>query len=394
MNYKKWTILLVVNLLIVACLGLLMRYKIVFSLPIVDQKHLQHAHSHFAFIAWISQALYLLLIHYLEELQSINFKKYNRLLLINTVLSYGMLISFLWKGYHISSNTFSFLLILNAVLFAVYYIKDSRKVMLSKHSLTWFYFALFFNVISAIGTFALVYMLMNKIYHQHYQLASVYFYLHFQYNGWFIATCMGLFIHQVYKHVQLKNIKLLTWIFCLAILPNYFLSILWFKIPTWLYTIVILSALAQIIVWVIILIQLSKAKLLSALKIETKVVTSILLIAFSLKLVLQLFSTIPFISHLAYSLRPIVIAYLHLVLLVIISSFILQYLYRFVLKVNVNIYMLVFMFFILINEFLLGIQGIAGMFQVVIPNVHYYLFSISIGIVLSITFILRNIRSL
>ena len=46
-----------VNLAIVALLGVIMRYKILYPLPFVDQKKFLHAHSHFAFSGWVTLAL-------------------------------------------------------------------------------------------------------------------------------------------------------------------------------------------------------------------------------------------------------------------------------------------------------------------------------------------------
>ena len=62
-----WLKFSLINLLIVALLGLLMRYKIGFEFPFLDQKHLQHSHSHFAFSGWISHTLLVLMILYLEK---------------------------------------------------------------------------------------------------------------------------------------------------------------------------------------------------------------------------------------------------------------------------------------------------------------------------------------
>ncbi len=54
---QKWIKICFINLLIVALLGVTLRYKIAFSLPFVDQKHLLHGHSHFAFAGWITQII-------------------------------------------------------------------------------------------------------------------------------------------------------------------------------------------------------------------------------------------------------------------------------------------------------------------------------------------------
>ena len=396
MKYKNWVLIIIANLFVVALLGLLMRYKIAFSLPLLEQKHIQHAHSHFAFTAWISQALYLMLVHFLESNTSIDTKKYNRILWVNTILSISMMISFILKGYHFSSNTFSFLIILTSLVFTYYFIVDSRKFEVHKLIKPWFYAGLLFNFLSTFGTFYLAYMMIDKVFHQETQLASVYFYLHFQYNGWFIFTCLGLMLYQLNKTITIRNQGRLFWLFFISTFPNYFLSILWLKIPTALYVTVVITALTQLLVWLVILSEINKNKsVFNTIKDKFfKWIVLVLFTCFTIKLTLQLFSTIPSISHLAYSLRPIVIAYLHLVLLVIISLFILQYFSKYILSVKTPLALLVFMLCILANELLLGIQGFAGIFTISIPNIHYYLFGVSIFILASVFYTFRSIRSL
>jgi hypothetical protein len=69
MNIKVYQLLkiTVFNLLIVSFLGVIMRYKIAFYFPFLEQKHLQEAHSHFAFYGWISSAIYLFIHQILQE---------------------------------------------------------------------------------------------------------------------------------------------------------------------------------------------------------------------------------------------------------------------------------------------------------------------------------------
>ncbi len=396
MKYKNWVLIIVLNLFIVALLGLLMRYKIAFSLPLLEQKHIQHAHSHFAFTAWISQALYLMLIHFLESNTSIDTKKYNGILWVNTFLSIGMMISFILKGYHISSNTFSFSIIITSLFFTYHFIKDSKKFEAHKSIKKWFYAGLLFNILSTFGTFYLAYMMINKVFHQETQLASVYFYLHFQYNGWFIFTCLGMMFYQLNKSITIRNQGRLFWMFFISTFPNYFLSILWLKIPIVLYALVIVTSFVQLLVWLYILFEIYRNRsIFKVIKDQYfKSILVVLISSFTIKLTLQLLSTIPSISHLAYSLRPIVIAYLHLVLLVIISLFILQYFTKYILKVNTPLALFIFMICILANELLLGIQGFAGIFTISIPNIHYYLFGVSVFILASVLYTLRSIRSL
>ena len=106
-NSKFWLRFSVINLLIVALLGLLMRYKIGFEFPYFDQKNIQHSHSHFAFSGWVTQTLFVLMVHFLSKI-SVDFdsNKYNKVLIANLVCSYIMLFSFIFNGYNFISIAF------------------------------------------------------------------------------------------------------------------------------------------------------------------------------------------------------------------------------------------------------------------------------------------------
>ncbi len=54
-SLRRWLQISFLNLLIVSLLGVTLRYKIAFSFPYLDQKHLLHGHSHFAFAGWVTQ---------------------------------------------------------------------------------------------------------------------------------------------------------------------------------------------------------------------------------------------------------------------------------------------------------------------------------------------------
>ena len=80
MSFKTtfWIRFSIFNLMLVALLGLLMRYKILFEFPLLDQKSVQHSHSHFAFAGWVTHTLMTLLIAFLQKhdtLNKITFKK-------------------------------------------------------------------------------------------------------------------------------------------------------------------------------------------------------------------------------------------------------------------------------------------------------------------------------
>src|SRR5690606_9051422 len=101
-------------------LGVLMRYKIAYSLPFVNQKNVQHAHSHFAFAGWISQTLMVLMVSWLGGIYGpgVMMRRYRWYLLFNLLVAYGMLLSFPFQGYGPVAIAFSTLSIFVSYAFA------------------------------------------------------------------------------------------------------------------------------------------------------------------------------------------------------------------------------------------------------------------------------------
>src|SRR5271169_5615650 len=62
-RFHKWINLSILNLCIVALLGMVLRSKIVFSLPFINYNHLLEAHSHFTFGGWVTLVLMTLFIY-------------------------------------------------------------------------------------------------------------------------------------------------------------------------------------------------------------------------------------------------------------------------------------------------------------------------------------------
>lgn len=378
----RWLKISLLNFFIIACIGVILRYKIIFSLSFVDQKHLLHGHSHFAFSGWITQALMALLVAYLARKNpSVTVKKYNRLLSLNLVSAYGMLIAFPIQGYGLYSISFSTFSIIVSVIFTITYWKDLNRLSERSVCHRWFKAGLFFNVLSSAGAFALAGMMVAQTVHQNWYLAAIYFFLHFQYNGWFFFACMGLLCEKLCLYInEHHNLNRIYLFFVFACLPAYFLSTLWMKIPLVIYILVIIAALGQVLAWVW-LIQIVKRHWRS-LEPEMPVLAKWLLgfsgLAITIKLLLQTGSVIPALGTLAFGFRPIVIGYLHLVLLGGISLFILGYLFaNHLLHISklASAGVFVFTVGIMVNEILLMIQGITAMSYISIPYINEMLFS-------------------
>jgi hypothetical protein len=104
-------------------------------------------------------------------------------------------------------------------------------------------------------------------------------------------------------------------------------------------------------------------------------------LAFTIKLILQTGSIHPQLSQLSYGFRPIIIGYLHLVLLGVTTIFIIGYIFsqKFI-KVSKSILIgiSIFVVGVIVNEILLMVQGVAAMAYRVVPHIQIMLFGAAV----------------
>ncbi|HLO38804.1 MAG TPA: hypothetical protein VK173_09940, partial [Lacibacter sp.] len=232
------------------------------------------------------------------------------------------------------------------------------------------------NIISAAGTFTLAYLMANKIINQDLYFGSVYFYLHFQYNGWFLFTIFALFFSQMKERMQAKHIRLADLFFYLllvTLIPAWFLSMLWMRVPGWMNTTGAIAAVVQTIALLVFirLLVLMRYQFRLVLHPPVHHIWLIAVIAFSFKIILQGLSSIPVLNQYAFGIRPILIGFLHLVLLGFVSMFIIGYLLQ-----NRVAYLPTKLAFgglwlfasaMFLNELVLMSQGLAAIFYISFP---------------------------
>ncbi len=394
-NKNIWIRLALINLALVAFVGVIMRYKIGFEFPFLNQKNLMHGHSHFAFAGWVTHILFVLMIDFLKKQNLFNFKseKYNKWIWANLICAYLMLVSFAIQGYGPISIILSTSSIFINYIFAYLYYNDLKLVENNNPTKNWFKAALLFNVLSSLGTFYLAYMMLTKNIDQHAYLGSIYFYLHFQYSGWFFFAIMGLLFFKLNQLPEFKYDKLIFNLFFYACIPAYLLSILWAKFPIWIYILPIMAVAFQLFA----LFRLFRSIKINTTHIKAKwpvlVQFIFVLVMFSLciKFLLQAGSLFPAISKLAFGFRPIVIAYLHLVLLAFTSLFLIGYLYLNgeIKHTKQTIYAIILICLgVFLNEFALMVQGVASFDYILIPYINQMLFGISILILGSIIYLI------
>jgi hypothetical protein len=100
-------------------------------------------------------------------------------------------------------------------------------------------------------------------------------------------------------------------------------------------------------------------------------------IANTIKVLLQAGSTHPTLSQIAFGFRPIVIGYLHLVLLGATTIFLIAYSISekiILVTRQIRLGIIIFVSGIIINEIFLMIQGVEALENESVPLIHYYLF--------------------
>ncbi|MCU0335671.1 MAG: hypothetical protein MUF62_11630 [Chitinophagaceae bacterium] len=382
----SWVRLLLFSFLLVALAGTLMRYKMAFPLPWMPQKNMQYAHSHLAFISWMSQSLFVLLLHRLQHwLAPQQVHRLQAWLLLHWALGLLMFVVFLIYGYRLPA----------IVLSSLAFICQIRLVVLlwpEVGSLSWLECfswrgAFLYLLLSALGTIGLA---ISKVWIPHSQalyLASLYWYLHFQYNGWFFSALLALVLPIVLPAGASQRTQTAVKLLLISVAPGYTLSILWLRQPAIAYALPIMAIALQTAAAVPLASQGLKAiHRQAALPLHTRAILYGILTAILAKLLLQLLSVVPAISQFAFGFRPVVIAYLHLVLLCILSSSVLMLLLRSQFAAaaywpRIWPWLITFIF---INQCLLGIQAITSIRYWHFPIINVWLLVVGVAITLLI----------
>ncbi len=395
MQRTFWLKFSVFNFFLVALLGVIMRYKIQYSFPFLDQKHLQEAHSHFAFYGWITNVLYVLIVNYISKVNAlVKLKKYGYLIIINLAASFAMLGTFMYGGYFWASIAASTTALLTSFVFCYFFVMDARKIQ--DASKIWFLAGLFFAVISSVGVFNLAYMMSSKNINQDLYLASEYYFLHFQYNGFFIFSCIGLLLYSLKEAgspINDKTNRLMFWLSFFGCLVGVGLSLLWLKMPLWVFTLIVVATIGQTVAAVMLFgfVKKSWTNLVLKWSPMQRFVLIFVGFAFAVKIALQLGSNIPALNQFAFGFRNVVIAYLHLVLLMCIATFLLNQILAtnyFTVTKTLLLGLKMFLLGIFLNELMLGLMGIFSIKYISIPYANHLLlyFSLLIFVALGLIF--------
>ncbi len=365
--FRRWAFLSLLNFCILAAVGVLLRYKIIFPLPSVHQKNLLHGHSHFAFSGWVGMALFTGIVWVIHRHhKSLDLEPYKRLFWLGQIAAFGMIFTFPFMGYKWPSIAFSTLSVIFSYLFAWRAWRDLRKAALPLPVAQWFRASFVMLLLSTLGTFFLAWLMMQKGQSQEWYIGSVYFFLPYQ------AGC----------HARPEVFRLLV----TASIPAYFLSALWMRLPAWMYWSAVAAGLLQLAALYYFSLLLFRCVRGAGAAVPgiVKWLWGFALLAFTLKILMQSISVIPSVTHFAFGFRPIVIGYLHMVLLGLVSFFLVGFLVQEKLidrtSRAASFGLALFVFAVVVNEILLMVQGLYSIWMLPFPYVNQLLFGVAIMI--------------
>lgn len=368
-------------------MGLALRFS--FLEPIgLNYRFLTHAHSHVAMLGWVYLMLYVFIVHYF-----IHDKKpiFNKVFWLTEIAVIGMMFSFPFQGYAAISITFSTLHIFCSYYF-VYLVWKHHKTT-SKAVGLMLKTSLLFMLISTMGVWCLgpAVGLLGQA-SAFYQIA-IQFFLHFQFNGWFLIAVLALLFH-ILKIENSKRFKIFFKLLVVSTVLTFALPVQWFAPHPILIYLNVLGVILQLLTLYLFLklIRFELKKNLKTQSIFIVILYYFSVFCFILKILLQGVTLIPEFSEVVFMHRNLVIGFIHLVMLGMITGFLFAFLYSeqkptVLLKLGLYSFLSGFV----LTEVILLVQGIRFYLGVgLISNYYLFLFLFSVLLPLGILFILLN----
>lgn len=371
-------------------MGVLLRAFYVFPIPF-NYKYILHAHSHTALLGWIYLGL-TTLVYKIFLAEANKPLLYQRIFLFTNLCILGMLVTFPFQGYALFSIIFSTSFLFASYWFTWFVFKNVPQRFTSRFSWKMVRASLWYLVISSLGPWAVGGVMATLGSTSIWYKISIYYYLHFQYNGWFIFALLGILFYLFEEFGVIfpsKRLKIFYWLLNSGVILTFFLSILWTVPPKIYYWVGGIGALVQIGAFFLLYGILKNNFKLLKQKLDK---TSMLLLKWStvlmlLKILMQLLSAIPHLATISFVFKDFVLGYLHMVFLGVIIPALLVFLRYFQLirlpKYFVGLYLIAFastevLIFYMGFSFWLSLPFFSGYFMVL--TVLSSLFPIAIGI--------------
>lgn len=393
----------IANFLITAILGVVLRYNTIFSINGFLDRYWIHAHSHTGFLGWVFVILAIFGFAFLlPKNAKINRRMY-RLLIYFQIAVLGMLVTFPFMGYAAPSIIFSTLHMILSIFYVVVFFNNADSNDLAVKFMK---AGLIFMLISSIGPLALGPIIVGGFRGTEWYDMAIYYYLHFQYNGWFTLAVFALLINfMIRSGIQIDERKgtILYRLLVLGTIMTLALSALGFDFSVFAQIVGMVGAVLQLWAGILLLKMLFVRADLNKIIINNwaKWFFGIALFSWLLKIVMQFFSSLPTIADFVYLSRDAIMTYLHLSFLGFTSCFVIGLLiannYLKTGNLISRIGYMLFLFSVVSMELTIGLRSIPQYLSINLYKsinsillVESFLLFVSIFIMLFYGFILSN----
>lgn len=232
-------------LLVSAALGVGLRLQQVYPVAGLNYGFLLHTHSHVAFLGWVFNAFFVAALRHFIPPEAA--RSYDRLWWTMQVGVLGMMATFPFQGYAFASITFATLHTGAAAVFAWKLWRGNHAAFAARLHLR---AALGFMLLSGLGPLALGPLAALGLRESPAYTLSIYFYLHFQYNGWFLFFLQALLLQRRHDAGYPPDgdaaRRAARWLVAGCLL-TYALSVLWTQPHAWVLGVAAAGGVAQII---------------------------------------------------------------------------------------------------------------------------------------------------
>jgi len=323
-----WFRIALLNFFVAGLVGLTLRFAFVVELPWPDFMNGMHAHSHVAMLGWLYMAIYALFIELFLPESVKNSKKYTWLFWASEITIIGIFITMITKGYHVSSIAFLSAHVVLSYVFLVNFLKDLRHTKGAEVSKRFASTALWFMALSTLALWAMGPLMTMSMAGSAFYYATVQFFLHFQFNGWFIFAGLAIFFRvlgQQGMSLDRKALDQFYYLLVISCLLTYVLAVTWSTpIPLlfWINSLGVILQAGALFVFARMILRAyqSAQKLLSP---AGRRLFGVAMISFALKIIMQAMVVVPYFATVSYTVRNFVIGFIHLILIGMLTHMVL-----------------------------------------------------------------------
>ncbi|MDY0989876.1 hypothetical protein SOM12_20765 [Flavobacterium sp. CFBP9031] len=358
-----------------------------------------HAHSHVAMLGWVYLIVYVLIVHFFIPKEKRQKPIYNRLFWLTEFSVIGMMIAFPIQGYALFSIVFSTMHIVLSYIFCRLVWKDSLRDKSPSQRLL--LVSILFMILSTCGVWCLGPAVSTLGKQSAFYQIAIQFFLHFQFNGWFILAILALFLKQFQEKIDEVKFKKFYFLMIASTLLTLCFPVRWFIENDILSYINVCGVIIQLCAFIYFykMLQPQINHFKSTLDKTTKMVYSLALCSLFLKVGIQMLTIFPNLAEVSHQIRNFVIGFIHLTTLGIITGFLFGILLQnkilssnsVLLKIGVKVFILGY----ILTEVLLFLQGwffffgegsIPGYFQ----NILIFSILLVLGLVLMMSSIIKR----